>query len=135
MHIQCPAEPSACAAYERSSQCAYQPSTLQTGSSCLYKDQLAYMRTYIATFVITSLIANFLFLVFAAAASGNAGQAIRPVGLLFLAGIDLACILTLLGVGVSCHKKGKIFLANAIGLIPVFLLPAFILWIWSLLFI
>jgi hypothetical protein len=39
-YIQRPAKPSASAAYERSTQCAYQRSTMLTGVVCLYKYQL-----------------------------------------------------------------------------------------------
>jgi hypothetical protein len=44
-YIQHPAKPSASAAYEKSTQCAYQRSTILTGVVCLYKYQLASMET------------------------------------------------------------------------------------------
>jgi hypothetical protein len=46
-YIQHPAKPSASAAYERSTQCAYQRSTMLAGVVCLYKYQLGLTKGYV----------------------------------------------------------------------------------------
>lgn len=92
------------------------------------------MITYIATFLITSLGANFLFLAFAGAAAGNANYGTNGNQFLVLGAIDLVCILILLSIGIALYKRGRKNWANLIGIIPVFLLPVFLLWLWPSLF-
>jgi hypothetical protein len=92
------------------------------------------MISYIATFLITSLGANFLFLVFAGAAAGNANYGTSGNQLLVLGAIDLVCIVSLLSVGITLYKRGRKNWASVVGIVPIFLLPGFIIWLWSLIF-